>query len=199
MPVFPLLIYPGVYQRQGYGGYVDRQVIYGNSLEQSPSIHHASRPLPPLLYPINQIKVDPVLIPRDNELEDIIRNAWRSDPAVYSWKVDASAENGFVTLTGEVDSHAKKDLAGTIAKNVKGVTAIENNIDIGYAIHRPDIEIQNEIRARLENDIRVSDALVGVTVDDAAVELSGGRGQSFREKSCLFPELGGWRRLSRYG
>lgn len=134
---------------------------------------------------INRIKVEPADLPPDDELEETIRNTWRSDPAVYSWKIGATARNGVVTLTGEVDSHAKKDLAEVLAKGVKGVTAIENNIDVEFEVDRQDREIKNEIRARLENDIRVNDALIDVLVDDGAVELTGAVG-SLSEKTRAY-------------
>lgn len=134
---------------------------------------------------VNRINVVPGVMPSDNELKETIRNTWRSDPAVYSWEIDATAKNGVVTLTGEVDSHAKKNLAEVIAKGVKGVIAIENDIDVDYAVDRQDREIKNEIRARLEKDIRVNDALVDVLVDDGAVELSGAVG-SLSEKNRAY-------------
>lgn len=133
---------------------------------------------------INRINVAPATMPPDDELEMTVRNALRSDPAVYAWEIDASAENGFVTLTGEVDSYAKKELAETVAKGVTGIIGIENNIEVEYQLNRLDHEIENEIVARLENEVRVNNILVDVEVDEGAVELSGTVG-SLSEKNLL--------------
>lgn len=122
---------------------------------------------------VNRIEVDPVIPREDEELEEAVQNAMRADPAVYAWYIDASAEDGEVTLTGTVDSYAKRALAETVAKGVRGVTAVENNIDIDYETERFDSEIETEIAARLENDVRINDALIEVSVEDGDVALSG--------------------------
>lgn len=133
---------------------------------------------------INRINVAPAIVPSDDELEIAVRNALRSDPAVHAWEIDAIAENGVVTLKGDVNSFAKKKLAETVAKGVSGVIEIKNNIEIEYLMNRLDNEIENEVVARLENEVRVNDALVDVGVDDGAVKLLGAVG-SLSEKNLV--------------
>lgn len=131
---------------------------------------------------VNRIQVEPVTARTDPELERAVNSAWISDPATESYELDAEADNGIVTLSGTVESYAEKNLAERVAKGVRGVKGVQNNIDVNYAVTRPDMEIRNEIEARLENDIRVDDFMIDVEVDDGNVTLSGTVG-SLQEKN----------------
>lgn len=122
---------------------------------------------------VNEIDVDPVISRGDEELTEAVENAWVWDPAVHAWELSVAATDGVITLTGTVDSHAKRELAETIAKGVRGVTGVENNISVEYALDRSDAEILAEVEARLQNSIQVDDALIEVSVDDGHVRLSG--------------------------
>ena len=122
---------------------------------------------------INEIDVDPLLPRGDEDLAEAVENAWLRDPAVRTWELAVDASAGEVTLSGTVDSFAKRELAETVAKGVRGVIAVENNIDVEYALLRTDAEILAEIEARLQNNIRVDDALIEVAVENGNVHLSG--------------------------
>jgi osmotically-inducible protein OsmY len=67
----------------------------------------------------------------------------------------------------------KKRLASRVAKSVKGVRDVENNIAFVYTHERTDSEIKNDISQALKWDIRVDDALIDVDVKDGDVRLSG--------------------------
>jgi osmotically-inducible protein OsmY len=131
---------------------------------------------------VNRIDVQPYESWSDRDLTRAVRNAWLADPAVYSYKLEANADDGILTLSGTVDSYAKKDLAAAVAKGVKGVQGIENEIAVDYTTDRPDVEIQREIESRLEYDVRVDDGLIDVTVNEGRVTLSGTVG-SLQEKN----------------
>jgi osmotically-inducible protein OsmY len=122
---------------------------------------------------INQIKVVPETARTDAELQDAVEQALFKDPATDSYEVTVSADNGIVSLSGTVDSWQEKQLCSTVAKAVKGVRDINNNIVIDFALNRPDQEIKPEIEARLANDILIDDYLVNVDVNTGTVQLSG--------------------------
>ncbi len=90
----------------------------------------------------------------DSELAKAVENALLYDPATDSYEVQVAASRGTVTLTGTVDSWTEKQLCETVAKGVRGVRAVKNDISIRYPSDRPDAEIQAEIKARLANDVR---------------------------------------------
>ncbi len=131
---------------------------------------------------VNIIKVWPPTTRDDMELAKAVNDAWLADPTADAYDLSASADNGVVTLTGTVQSYAEKDLAERVARGVRGVTDIKNEITVEYETKRSDLEIENEIKTRLENDIRVDDQLVEVKVKDGDVTLSGTVG-SLQEKT----------------
>ena len=136
---------------------------------------------------VNRVKVQPVSPPSDNELELAVEDAWLLDPATQSYRLDADAQDGILTITGTVSSYAEKKLSATVAKGVRGVKEIINDIEVDYQVTRHDKEIRNEIIARLENDVRVDDLLINVEVDDGDVLLTGTVG-SLQEKNQAYSD-----------
>lgn len=131
---------------------------------------------------INLIAVKPRTPPADTELATAVKDAWLADPATDSYKLSARAENGVVTLSGTVQSYAERDLSEAVAKGVRGVTGVQNEITIDFQDTRSDAAIEIEIKARLENDVRVDDGLVQVDVKNGKVTLAGTVG-SLQEKT----------------
>ncbi len=130
---------------------------------------------------VNLIEVKPV-VRTDSEIKDDVENALLLDPATALYKVDVNVDNGVVTLTGEVHSWAEKQLSAQVAKGVRGITDIKNNIKIVYKTSRSDFEIKPEIEKRLEADPYVDERLIDVDVKNGNVELNGTVG-SVREKN----------------
>ncbi len=131
---------------------------------------------------INRIKVEPAQMRSNKELKQAVKDALMNDPATESYEIDVSVDDGTVTLTGSVDSYAERELAATVAKGIRGVKAVKNDLIVDYDIERNDAEIKDEIDRRLENDVRVDDYMLNVEVDDGEVELSGTAG-SLQEKN----------------
>jgi osmotically-inducible protein OsmY len=50
------------------------------------------------------------------------------DTDISGFDIDVDVENGVVTLTGDVDSDAERDLAVEIAKNASDVKDVESNL-----------------------------------------------------------------------
>jgi osmotically-inducible protein OsmY len=97
-----------------------------------------------------------------------------NDPVTESYEVSVEAdEDGKVQLTGMVDSWQEKNLTESVVKGVRGVTAIENAIEIEFASRRLDTEIRPEIERRLQWDVLVDHGLIDVAVDAGVVTLSG--------------------------
>jgi len=95
------------------------------------------------------------------------------DPAADSYEISVSVENGIATLTGTVESRAEKQLAGRVAKAVKGIKELKNEIRVNYTPNRSDEEIKRDIEGRLKWDVYVDDILIDVSVTDGKVVLSG--------------------------
>lgn len=130
---------------------------------------------------VNNIEVN-TEFKADQALEKDVNEALLHDPATDSYEIGVDVVNGVATLTGTVDSYQEKQLAEFVAKGVKGLTGIKNEVDVNYKTSRTDYEIQQEVEAILANDKRIDDALIKVNVDNGKVELSGVVG-SANEKS----------------
>lgn len=118
----------------------------------------------------------------DKQLRGDVQSALSRDPATDSWELQVDASKGKITLTGTVESYAERELAGKVAKSVKGVEQLDNKVNIKYRTDRSDYEIQQDIQQRLNWDSRLDDELVTVTVKDGKVTLSGSVGSDY-EKS----------------
>ncbi|MGJ3253807.1 MAG: BON domain-containing protein [Elainellaceae cyanobacterium] len=130
---------------------------------------------------INRIEVAP------SERDDAaitadVLTTFAADPATESWELSATTEDGIVTLTGTVDSWQEQQLATRIAKGIRGVQGIENEIDVSYEVFRSDAEIQEEVERAIEWDARINAGEIDVAVDDGIVTLNGLVGSAY-EKS----------------
>lgn len=95
-------------------------------------------------------------------------------PGLNAEELTVVVENGVVTLTGLVPTaHLKFDVEG-IAKHVRGVRAVANDIEVGTrAIHRSDVEIATDVVDALEGEgLRDNDQVL-VTVRHGWVTLEG--------------------------
>lgn len=122
---------------------------------------------------VNQLAVEPIVIPTDVNLVLNVENALSLDSATEAYEIDVLAVDGVVTLTGTVESWQEKQLTEDVAKSVQGVTEVINDIEIVYALERPDAEIQEEVVQVLRRDTFVDDGLIEVEVQDGEVILSG--------------------------
>lgn len=121
---------------------------------------------------INLIRVDPIER-KDKEVKEDIERALLLDPATDSYELEVNVDDGKVILTGSVESWAEKQLAEYVAKGVKGVKEVENNIDINYEGDRIYSEIKAEVERQLEINPLVDAGLIDVKVEDGTVFLSG--------------------------
>jgi len=134
---------------------------------------------------VNRIDVQPIPIRSDVSIERDIRNSLLSDPATDSYEVGVSVTNGIATLSGVTDSWQEKQLAETVAKSVKGVTDVVNNVEVEYSTERTDLEIQNDIEESLDWDVLVDHGLIDVTVTNGNVSLGGIVGSAAEKRRAI--------------
>ena len=98
---------------------------------------------------------------------------------IRSTDISVKTENKVVTLSGSVDSAEQKDLAVNAAKTVKGVTTVNDQLNVvaeksasleGYA---GDTAITSQVKAKLLADDIVPSRKVTVETRDGTVHLSG--------------------------
>lgn len=112
----------------------------------------------------------------DQKLAKDVSNALLLDPATESYEIDVEADEGVVTLSGTVDSWQEKQLALHIAKGVRGVKDIVNDMVHSYDQDRPDSEITAEVRRAMDIDVILRGLIVHAEAKDGEVILSGNVG-----------------------
>ena len=97
-------------------------------------------------------------------------------PLLRSAEIGVSAKDGVVTLSGTVDSYAKKLEAEDAAKRVKGVKAVVEKIEVKFASNwarKDDGDVANEILSAFKWNWEVPDDKVQARVEKGWVTLEG--------------------------
>ncbi len=109
----------------------------------------------------------------DRQIRRDVRDALGDDPVTDSLQIGVEVDEGVVTLTGDVSSSAEKLLCEQVAKGVRGVREIENQIGVIRRAKRSDEKIKADIEATLRANILIDDGLIRVEVRDGNVKLKG--------------------------
>jgi osmotically-inducible protein OsmY len=67
----------------------------------------------------------------DNRITDQVRMKLATDPDVKGGGLDVSVQNGTVVIRGRVDTEKGKKKAEKLAKKVKGVKSVDNELVVG--------------------------------------------------------------------
>lgn len=121
---------------------------------------------------INQIVVETPSTPDDLLAERVVANLKTSGP-VDSGAIKVTAKGGTATLSGVVESLAEKQLAEHSATMVKGVTAIENELEVASSETRTDQELQEEISSLIDHSAILDESKIEISVVDGIAELEG--------------------------
>jgi len=109
------------------------------------------------------------------ELQKDVQDAIKWEPLLSAAEIGVTAKDGIITLTGTVDSYIKKTEAEDAAKNVAGVKAVVEKIDIKLAHwgKTTDAEVANEVLRAFKWNWQVPNDKVKVKVEDGWVTLEG--------------------------
>jgi osmotically-inducible protein OsmY len=122
---------------------------------------------------VNEIQVEPSILRTDRQIREDVEQALLFDPATESVEVAVRVKDNRVTLTGTVDSWQERELCAKVAKGVKGIIDLTNELEVAWTRDRPDSEIRAEVEAALKWNALVDQALIDVAVKDGTVQLSG--------------------------
>ena len=111
----------------------------------------------------------------DTQLQNSILEEFKWEPSVTAGHIGVTASGGVVTLSGHVDSYAKKLAAETAARRVKGVKAVAQEIvvKLPFDTTRTDDEIAAAAIERLSWNVSVPKDSVVVKVESGWVTLTG--------------------------
>jgi osmotically-inducible protein OsmY len=98
---------------------------------------------------------------------------WR--PILDAAQIGVSVHEGVVTLTGHVDTYSKKLAAEYAAKNVSGVKAVAEDIQVGPSpsYSKTDTEIAEAVLNALKWHTAVVENKIRIKVEKGAVTLEG--------------------------
>ena len=110
----------------------------------------------------------------DGEVQQNVLRELTWDTRVSAPEVGVEVREGIVTLTGNVDSWAKKIAAEEAAHRVSGVLDVANDIHVKLPAEEPtDTEIATVVRNALKWDVFVPDERIQSTVVEGVVTLKG--------------------------
>ena len=111
----------------------------------------------------------------NSELQTDVQNAIKWEPLLNAAEIGVTAKDGVVSLTGVVDSYAKKMEAEHAAKKVIGVKALIESIEVRFpnSWSKSNGEIVIEVLKALKNNYSFPDDKVTVKVEDGWVTLEG--------------------------
>ncbi len=109
------------------------------------------------------------------ELQKDVQDAIKWEPLLNSAEIGVIVKNGIVTLTGTVDSYAKKLQAEHATKNVSGVKILVEDIEVKLPDPRSktDVEIAGEIIAAFNANSIIPQEKITVKVENGWVDLDG--------------------------
>jgi osmotically-inducible protein OsmY len=109
------------------------------------------------------------------QLQQDVQNAIKWEPSMRAAEIGVTALDGVVTLSGNVDSYAKKLAAEKATKNVIGVRAIAEdiNVDFGNSFIKDDSQVAEEVLAAWKSSWQVPSSKIKVKVENGWVNLEG--------------------------
>ena len=105
------------------------------------------------------------------------------DPSIDSTRIGVIVHNGVATLTGEVSHYSARLAAEYIAKRVRGVRAIANDLKISMPMAgiRTDTDIAEAAANALHWNVTMSGAQIKPAVEDGWITLTGTVGFGFQK------------------
>ncbi len=121
---------------------------------------------------IDRIEVQPVVRTDDQLRGDVIREL-QQDKLTSTHPITVAAKDGKVTLTGIAASWPEKGFFTQVAKTVKGVKAIDNQVAVKYPLVPSETQIAADLKHRLANDVWLDGNVITATVTGHTVHLKG--------------------------
>ena len=111
----------------------------------------------------------------DKVLRDNILAALDWDPSINATEIGVTVDKGVVTLTGHVQTYPERFTAEKIVKNVRGVRAVAQEIEVRPKFTKTwaDDEIAKRAVKILDWDVTVPNEAIQVKVQNGFVTLSG--------------------------
>jgi len=109
----------------------------------------------------------------DGEIKTAVKTALKYDARLRTFDANVKVHDGVVTLSGTAPSLAAKNATEEDARNIIGVTGVENEIEVEPTVQRSEEEIKKDIESAIASNALLSDSRVTVKVDKGLVTLHG--------------------------
>ena len=126
---------------------------------------------------VNNINVQ-TMARADEEIRKDVETALLNDPATDNYEIKTAVSGAVVTLSGTVQSFQEKSLAMQLAKSIRGVKDVKEQIAVKYKASRPDAEIAADAKSALDNDVWINASQIKVEAKDGKITLSGSVGSA---------------------
>ena len=115
------------------------------------------------------------MMSNDEKLQHDVAHALKMEPLLEGAEIGVISRDGIVTLTGMVDTYAKKRSADHATKTVKGVKAVIEKIEVKFASdqQKSDSVIAAEVLAALKFNLEVPEEEIQIQVENGWVILEG--------------------------
>jgi len=110
------------------------------------------------------------------ELQKDVQDAIKWEPLLNAAEIGVTVKDGVVTLTGVVDNYTKKSEAEDAAKNVAGVKAVVEKIEVKFNsswAKTSDGDIASEVLRAFKWNWQVPNDKIKVKVEDGWITLEG--------------------------
>jgi osmotically-inducible protein OsmY len=121
------------------------------------------------------------------DLQKDVQDAIKWEPLLNAAEIGVTVKDGIVTLTGLVDNYTKKSEAEVAAKNVAGVKAVVEKIEVKFSSSygkKDDNEIAAEVINSYKWNWRVPNDTVKVRVENGWVTLEGEVKQNYEKDAA---------------
>jgi osmotically-inducible protein OsmY len=111
----------------------------------------------------------------DAQIQQDIMAELKWKPQIQASEIGVAVKDGVVTLSGIMDTYAKKIAAESAAKHILGVHAVALDIQVGQSplFKRTDTEIAEAIINTLKQHTGIDHSKIKVEVEDGNVTLTG--------------------------
>jgi osmotically-inducible protein OsmY len=133
---------------------------------------------------------------KDNELlQKKVQDAIKWEPLLHAAEIGVIVKDGVVTLTGTVDNYMKKAEAEIATKNVEGVKAVVELINVKFStsINKNGTDIAEDVLKALNLNWELPSDKIQIKVEDGWVTLEGELQWNFQRlsaKNCIAKLIG---------
>jgi osmotically-inducible protein OsmY len=165
-------VQPDEIAAQAEGGRVVLRGTVGTPVQEAEAVRSVER-VPGVALVENRLRIRPTALEarEDVDTEAAVMAALIDDDTLPASSIDVDADHGTVTLSGLVDHADQRDRAGRVARDVGGVSHVQNELRV-FPVADAD-EIAQRITNALGVDALVGIDRIGVSVDGNDVTLTG--------------------------